>query len=400
VTGESCDFDVPNAAFTDSWRPNTNESKDGGKVLVSLGSGVSVTFDSVSARGSTWFSSSPTDEAPNGWTPAGPTYDISTTALTSAHVEVCLGVAGDVFHRTSDGWHDITTSAGCGGADALGEFALFVDATPPDVTCTPAPSTWSATDVSIPCTASDGGSGLAVPADASFNLSTSVPPGTETANASTGSLPVCDNAGNCATAGPIDGVMVDKKGSSLNCGSAPTFLLNQAGANVSAAVTDAGSGVPSGAVSAAADTSTPGSHSVDLMAADNVGNVTIASCPFSVGYALSGFERPVANTPTVNTGKAGRTYPVKWQLQDANAAFISTLTAAARVVMQTTPCGDFASDPDSTMTVTATGATTLRYDSEANQYVYNWATPSTAGCYTLFVQLDSGQALHAYFQLS
>jgi hypothetical protein len=136
------------------------------------------------------------------------------------------------------------------------------------------------------------------------------------------------------------------------------------------------------------------------MAADNVGNVTIASCRFSVGYALNGFGRPIANTPTVNTGKAGRTYPVKWQLQDANGGFISRLNAATRVVLQPTPCADFASDPDSTMTVTATGATSLRYDSDANQYVYNWATPSTAGCYTLFVQLDSGQTLHAYFQLS
>src|SRR5206468_1414285 len=247
---------------------------------------------------------------------------------------------------------------------------------------------------------SDGGSGLAHPADASFSLATSVQVGTETANASTNSRSVCDNAGNCVTAGPIDGIMVDEKGPSLDCGAAPTFVLNQSGATVTAAAADAGSGVPSSSVSAAADTSTAGSHSVNLIAADNVGNTTTVSCPYSIGYALSGFERPIANTPTVNTGKAGRTYPVKWQLQDANGGYISTLNAVAQVDMQPTPCGDFATDPDSTMTVTTAGATSLRYDRDANQYVYNWATPSTAGCYTLFLELDSGQTLPAYFQLS
>jgi len=274
------------------------------------------------------------------------------------------------------------------------------DARQPDWTCTPTPSIWHATDVSIPCGASDDGSGLADPADASFSLITSVQLGTETANASTGSHTVCDNAGNCLTAGPIAGIMVDEKAPALDCGAAPTFVLNQAGATVTAAAADSGSGVPASSVSAAADTATAGGHFVNLIATDNVGNTTIVSCPYSVGYALSGFERPIANTPTVNTGRAGRTYPVKWQLQDAIGSYISTPTAVVQVVIQRTPCDDFAADPSSTLTATAAGSTSLRYDSGANQYVYNWATPPTAGCYRLFVELDSGQTLHAYFQLS
>jgi hypothetical protein len=478
ATGESCDFDLPGAAYTDSWRALAN-TQEGTGVAVQLDAGVSVTFDGVSARGSTWFSSSSTAETPTGWAMAGPTYDIATTAVTTGRVQVCLGAGtGHVFRRTDTGWHELlTTSPGCGATDALGRFALFVDptppviastvsgpqgtngwyvgdvtvswevsdpqtaisaetgcdavpvdqdtvgttysctatseggtntaqvtvkrdATPPDVTCGTTPSTWHATDVSIPCGASDGGSGLADPANGSFSLTTSVELGTETANASTNSHSVCDNAGNCVTAGPIDGIMVDEKGPALDCGAAPTFVLNETGATITAAAADGGSGVPSPAVSAAADTSIAGSHSVNLVAADNVGNSTTVSCPYSIGYALSGFERPIANTPTVNTGKAGRTYPVKWQLQDANGGYISTLNAVAQVVVQPTPCDDFATDPDSTMTVTAAGATSLRYDSGANQYLYNWATPPTTGCYTLFVELDSGQTLHAYIQLS
>jgi hypothetical protein len=176
-----------------------------------------------------------------------------------------------------------------------------IDRTPPSVTCGSPDGLWHASDVAIPCSASDSTSGLASAADASFNLTTSVPVGTETNSAFTNSRTVFDVAGNSTSQSPIGPNMVDKK--------APTIVINQpmatqyvhsATLTLNYTVTDGGSGVgtvtptmdgsttvggsglPSGQMINLLTTLPLGPNTFAIAAADKVNNQSSASVTFTI----------------------------------------------------------------------------------------------------------------------
>ena len=214
---------------------------------------------------------------------------------------------------TADSPSTILVGGGRGGDDDFGETTedvdvrfsvnLFVpDTVPPVITCDPPDGQWHASDVGIACTAQDAGSGLADAADAAFVLSTSVPAGTETANALTGSREVCDAVGNCATAGPIGGNKVDKKAPAIviiqpaaaEYTHSDTLVLDYSvtdgGSGVATvtptmngATTLAGEGLPSGRAISLLTALPLGEHTFAVNANDQVGNVSATqSVTFSI----------------------------------------------------------------------------------------------------------------------
>jgi len=222
-----------------------------------------------------------------------------------------------LFFMHADGTHQLqlTQPPGMNLIASWGQ----VEAVPPTIACDGADDGWHASDVSLTCTASDDGSGLASAGDAGFSLATAVPVGTETADAVTASRQVCDMADNCAAAGPIGGNKVDKKAPTISIdvpADGASFLLGDV-VTAEYGCSDGGAGVAACAGDAV-ETSSVGTYTFTVEATDAVGNVAAPSHEYTVGYDIC-----VLYDQT-KAYKRGSTIPIRIQLCDAVGSNVSS----------------------------------------------------------------------------
>ncbi len=266
--------------------------------------------------------------------------------------------------------------------------SIILDQTDPTLawgTPNPAPNAagWNNTPVSISYTTDDNLSGVA----SAIPISPLVF-GTE-GEAQIKNVTVTDNAGNSATF-TSPAVSIDWTAPTVEFGSPQdsVYILNST-ASVSWTASDNISGLAtptSGSLNL--DTSSVGSKYVEVTATDNAGNTQTYRFNYKIEYNFGGILQPI-NSDGSSVFKAGSTVPVKFQLTDANGAFVSNAVATIKYAKLSNEV--FAEDVEAISTSAATTGSNFRYDTTANQYIFNLSTKGlTAGTYRLTITLNDG----------
>ena len=122
----------------------------------------------------------------------------------------------------------------------------------------------------------------------------------------------------------------------------------------------------------AVDTGAFGSQAFTVVATDEAGNTASSTNTYTVTYAFSGFAAPVENLPATNRAKAGRTVPFKWTMADdggpvVNQAALFDVGWGGRFACSGT-------GGDAIEEYATAGLSGLRWDAEAQQYVFTAAS--------------------------
>jgi hypothetical protein len=141
-----------------------------------------------------------------------------------------------------------------------------------------------------------------------------------------------------------------------------------------------------------------GDHAIGLRVTDDGGlsdtdTATVTVLP----WTLKGFYQPVDMNGVYNIVKNGRPVPFKFEIF-AGPTELTDITYVTGFTYIPVACDSNA--PVDVIETTVTGGTSLRYDTTAGQFVYNWKTPNTAGkCYRVTMTTVDGSSLVAYFKL-
>jgi len=123
-----------------------------------------------------------------------------------------------------------------------------------------------------------------------------------------------------------------------------------------------------------------------------------------VGVVNSIFTAAPNNAPISNPGefwntaKGGSTIPLKFNVY-AGTVEKTSLSDIKSFQSQKLVCSGGAGDDP--VEITITGATSLRYDGTAGQWIQNWKTPTGNGdtCYRAWVTFADGSSIEAFFKL-
>jgi large repetitive protein len=139
-----------------------------------------------------------------------------------------------------------------------------------------------------------------------------------------------------------------------------------------------------------------GSHLIRCTATDDSGNEASASFTVKVLFEFLGFYQPI-DMDVRNAMKAGATAPMKFRITNGAGGYIGDLSA---VVMGSSRSHLCVEAPEDSLEEYATGGTALRYDSAAQQFIFNWQSPKQPGtCWQVKLTLADGTARYATFSL-
>jgi hypothetical protein len=341
-----------------------------------------------------------TPDGNNGWYVSNVTLHWIVSEPDSPSSLVTTGCV-DQSITTDQAATDYSCSATSDGGSA-GPVTVTIkrDATPPTISGSASPPAngygWNNTDVNVSFSCGDNLSGVA-----------SCGPNQTLSNEGAGqsaSGTAVDNAGNSSATATVSGINIDKTPPSLNISGAASGAFNICSgvpSRPSFNPTDLLSTVLSYSDSWTTPTTAAGvgTYTYTAQADDKAGNHAQDSRTYDVTYggAFGGYLQPI-NSDGSSRFKLGSTIPVKFQLLCGSTPIA---TAVAKLYVAK---GDAVPDPGVDEAISTAASTTgnlFRYDSTAQQYIFNLSTKlgytnpgsSTAtsfsqGTWTLKILLD------------